>query len=262
MILKQLYVDSILSKNFTNIYPIRTMFLEKMKTTDFDATKKYTFVIPMGATEQHGPFLPMGTDSYIQDAIVAPAESALPEVIFLPTLRITCSKEHAGFPGSVWIEKETMELVLRDLCRSLTPYAKTIVVASWHGGNISLLNRFLEKYGSEFAGVRLEHLTFDSQETLKKTAELLGGPVDEHAGNSETSMMLVCDGSLVTIPSADYPKQIIENAWDTDRLEDVSKDGIVDNHPTWIVNEELGKACLEMASQELISGLERVLKAG
>ncbi len=201
------------------------MFLEQMKTADFD-----------------------------------PTEKALLEIIFLPTLRITCSKEHAGFAGSVWIEKETMELVLRDLCRSLAPYAKHIVIASWHGGNISMLNRFVEKYQSEFTGVRLEHLTFDSEETLKKTAELLGGPLDEHAGNSETSMMLACDASLVTIPPTDYPKQIIENAWDTDRLVDVSKDGIVDNHPTWIVNEELGRACLQMASQELISGLERVVK--
>ncbi len=89
---------------------------------------------------------------------------------------------------------------------------------------------------------------------------MLGGPVDEHAGNSETSMMLVCEPSLVTIPPQDYPKQKIENAWDTDRLVDVSKDGIVDNHPTWIINEEIGKQCIQMAAEELILGLQKIFK--
>lgn len=236
------------------------MFLERMKTTDFNPSQKYTFVIPMGATEQHGPFLPMGTDSYIQDAIVEPAERALPEVIFLPTLRITCSKEHEGFPGTVWIEKDTMQLVLRDMCRSLLPYAKNIVLASWHGGNVGMLNRFVEEYREEFSHACLTHLKFDSEETLKKTSDLLKGPVDEHAGNSEISMMLACDRELVAIPAMDYPKAKIQVDWDEERLVDVSKDGIVDHHPDWIVNEELGKMCLRLASQELIDGLRSILQ--
>ncbi len=231
-----------------------------MRTTDLDTSKKYTFVISMGATEQHGPFLPLGTDSYIQDAIIEQAEKVFPEVIFLPALRITCSQEHAGFPGSVWIKKDTMEIVLRNICDSLQPYAMNIVLASWHGGNISTLNRFVEKNKDLFSGVHIEHLQFDSEEVLKKTSKMLGGPVDEHAGNSETSMMLACEPLLVTIPSQDYPKQKIENAWDTDRLIDISKDGIIDNHPTWIINEELGKQCLQMVAEELVEGLRRVLK--
>jgi creatinine amidohydrolase/Fe(II)-dependent formamide hydrolase-like protein len=236
------------------------MFLERMKTADLDISKKYTFVISMGATEQHGPFLPLGTDSYIQDVIIQQVEKELPEVIFLPTLRITCSQEHAGFPGSVWIKKDTMEIVLRDICESLRPYAANIILASWHGGNISMLNRFVEKNSDLLSGTHIEHLQFDSEEVLKKTSEMLGGPVDEHAGNSETSMMLVCEPSLVTIPPQDYPKQKIENAWDTDRLVDVSKDGIVDNHPTWIINEEIGKQCIQMAAEELILGLQKIFK--
>ncbi len=237
------------------------MYLERMKTTDFDPKKKYTFVIPMGATEQHGPFLPLGTDSYLQDEIIKLAEEALPNVIFLPTLRITCSKEHQGFPGSVWVEQETMEAVLRNICNSLQINAQNIVCVSWHGGNIALLDQFVEKYKDTFLGVRLEHLRFDQEKTLEKTQELLKGPIDEHAGNSETSMMLACDESLVTLPPVDYPKQKIENAWDADRLADVSKDGIVDNHPLWIVNENIGKQCIQMASQELQEGLERILNS-
>ncbi len=235
------------------------MFLERLKTTDLDPNKKYTFVIPMGATEQHGPFLPIGTDSYIQDEIIQRAEKVLPEAIFLPTLRITCSQEHEGFAGSTWITKDTMELVLRDICSSLKPYAANILFNSWHGGNIGMLNRFVKKYAATFTGVHIEHILFDSEETLAKTAETLGGPVDEHAGNSETSMLLACEPSLVTIPSQDYPKHKIEVDWDTHQLSEISKDGIVDNHPTWIVNKEIGEQCLEMAANELIAGLRRIL---
>ena len=236
------------------------MFLEKMKTTDFDSTKKYTFVISMGATEQHGPFLPLGTDSYVQDAIIERAEKSIPEVVFLPTLRITCSKEHEGFPGSVWIEKETMEMVLKNICESLQPYAINIALVSWHGGNIGMLNRFVEKNRSSFGSIQLKHVRFDSEETLKKTSELLDGPVDEHAGNSESSMMLACDKTLVSIPPKDYLKQKINNAWDADRLVDVSKDGIVDNHPKWVVDKKQGDLFIQMAAEELIHGLHELLK--
>lgn len=236
------------------------MFLERMKTTDLDAATKYTFVISMGATEQHGPFLPLGTDSYIQDAIIERVEKQIPEAIFLPTLRITCSKEHAGFPGSVWVEEGTMEMMLRDICDSLQPYAANIVLVSWHGGNIRILNRFVEKNKDLFSGVQIQHLLFDSEEVLKKTSNLLGGPVDEHAGNSETSMMLACEPSLVRIPPHDYPKQKIENAWDSDRLIDRSKDGIVDNHPAWVINKELGETCLDLAAKELVHALQSSIK--
>lgn len=237
------------------------MFLERMKLTDFDSKKKYTFVVPMGATEQHGPFLPLGTDSYIQDAIIEQTERVVPEVIFLPTLRITCSKEHIGFPGSVWIEKETMEKVLRDICISLQPYAQNIVLVSWHGGNISMLKRFVAMNKNSFQDVHIEHLECDSEETLKKTFELLGGPVDEHAGNSEICMVLSIEPSLVTVPPKDYPKQKIENAWNSDRLVDFSKDGIVDNHPQWVINKELGEQFIQIETQQLKEKLEVIMQS-
>lgn len=236
------------------------MFLERMKTTDFDPKKKYTFVIPLGSTEQHGPFLPMGTDSYLQDAIIEPVEKRLPAAIFLPTLRISCSREHAGFPGSIWILDETMQLVLRDICQSLRPYAKNIAFVSWHGGNIVMLNRFIKNHEKTFQGVRLVHLEFDSEETTKKTTALLHGPVDEHAGNSEISMMLTCKKPLVSKPPKHYPKHYIESAWDAARLSDVAKDGIVDNHPEWVIDAKIGKKCIQMSADELKVALQKILK--
>lgn len=235
------------------------MFLERIKTTDLDPKKKYVFVIPMGSTEQHGPFLPLGTDSYIQNAIIEKAEKGVPQAIFLPTLRITCSEEHKGFLGSVWIGTDTLERMLHDICISIQPYARHIVLVSAHGGNIKTLDRFVEKNRNTFSGVRLTHLELDSKEILRKTEEMLGGSVDDHAGNSEISMMLVSNPSLVKKPSANYPKRVIKDAFSTNRVADFSPDGIVDNHPKWVVNKKLGKRCIEMAAEELKNALAKLL---
>jgi creatinine amidohydrolase len=217
------------------------MFLERMKTTDFDLKKKYTFVIPMGSTEQHGPFLPLGTDSFLADRIVQDAEAEFSQIIFLPTLRVTCSEEHEGFLGTVWITKETMNKVLFDICNSLTPCAKTIVLTSFHGGNLGLLNRFVLENKKAFGKVQVIHLAMGSEATEDKMREMIGGPTDAHAGNVEISMMLAQNESLVGTPPADYPKHIIEDGFATNRVKDFSEDGIVDNHPKWVVSKEKGK---------------------
>ena len=84
------------------------MYLQRLKTTDFEEGKKYTFVVPTGSIEQHGPFLPLGTDSYIQNAIISEVEKRVPEMVFLPTMHVTCSQEHEGFAVTVWLSYETM----------------------------------------------------------------------------------------------------------------------------------------------------------
>lgn len=236
------------------------MFLERMKTTDFKAGTKYVFIVSLGATEQHGPFLPLGTDSFLQDAIIERAEQRVPQAIFLPTIRVSCSREHEGFPGTLWFSKATMQQMLLDVCESLSPNAENIIFVSWHGGNISVLNRFVEAHQEGFAGIRLSHIMLDSQEILAETERMLGGAVDEHAGNSEISMMLACEPRLVSVPPQDYPKQRITNAWDTDHLADVSRDGIIDNHPDWLIDERIGNACIQMAAEELAKGIQQVMK--
>lgn len=86
--------------SYVYVYVIFTMFLENIKTTDFDPNRKYTFVIPMGATEQHGPFLPTGTDSFLMDHIIRDCEGFFPEIVFLPTLRYTDASSRFWCEGS------------------------------------------------------------------------------------------------------------------------------------------------------------------
>jgi len=234
------------------------MFLEEMRTTDFNEGEKYIFVIPTGSTEQHGPFLPFGTDSYIQDTITEEAEKQIPEIIFLPTIRIACSEEHEGFAGSVWLSLDTMERVMNDICKSLQPLAKKIIFTTAHGGNIEILNKFIGKYKNKFKGVDLHYIDLDNDEIERKTIELIGGPIDDHAGNTEISMMLDIRKDLTTIPQKDYPKKSIENAFETNHLKDLSEDGIADNHPKWVISNKNGKKIMQWIVEGFVEELKRI----
>lgn len=235
------------------------MFLEEMKATDLEEGRRYTFVIPTGSTEQHGPFLPFGTDSYIQDAIIEAAEKQLPDLIFLPTMRITCSEEHEGFAGSAWISLETMEHVMLDICRSLEPYADRFILTTAHGGNVEILGQFVKKYQDEFSETKLHYVDPDNDAVDQKTVELIGGPVEEHAGNTEISIMLSIRADLTTIPPEDYPKRIIEDAFKTNRLKDFSDDGIADNHPEWVIDEKYGEKILNWIIEDFVVELKKIV---
>lgn len=68
------------------------MSLKEIKSTYFKDGNKYDFIFPLGATEQHGPFIPFGTNTYIIDYLVDQAERIFPDLIILPTLEISRSQ--------------------------------------------------------------------------------------------------------------------------------------------------------------------------
>ena len=235
------------------------MILKEIKTTDLDPNKKYTFVLPMGATEQHGPFLPLGTDTYCQEAILEVAKNECKDVIFLPTLEITCSDEHEGHIGTVWITSKTMHLVLFDIVTSLQDYAKDVIFTSWHGGNLEPIDKFIQKEQKNFSHINFHHISPDTQSVLEKTKEILNGPVDEHAGNSEISMMLAVDSNLVQVPPIDYPKKQSNIDWSIPKaVKKASLDGILDDHPNWVVSKEHGKVFIELSAKHLSNEIKRI----
>ena len=101
-------------------------------------------VLPVGATEQHGPHLPFSTDPVIAEAVAGPPCSEVGEELdawLLPTLAYTKSNEHAWSAGTVWLSATTLLAVLDDIgrCVATTP-ARTLVFFNGHGGNSALLN--------------------------------------------------------------------------------------------------------------------------
>ncbi|MEI6773637.1 MAG: creatininase family protein [bacterium] len=152
------------------------MYLKELKATDFQENQKYNFLFPIGATEQHGPFIPFGTDTYITDYIIEHISKDFPEIIILPTLEFSRSQEHRGFYGTLWLTEETLERVISDICNSLKDNAKYIFFYSFHANGI-YINRFIQKYSFEnIKIINLEESNDEDEEYIKKN--ILHGPLD------------------------------------------------------------------------------------
>ena len=163
-----------------------------------------TVVLPLGATEQHGPHLPLGTDTIRALALAERlAERLGPSVLVAPTLPFGCSDEHAGFPGLLGLQHDTLARVIADLARRLTGWGvRRLVLLSAHGGNGEALDLALALLRQE-----LPDLTVRTNGDLETIAAALlevarrdGIPANAlglHAGEGETSEMLHLRPDLV-----------------------------------------------------------------
>jgi len=133
-------------------------------------------LLPIGSTEQHGPHLPLDTDSVIAHAVARQVSTALPGALVAPPLPYGASGEHAGFPGTVSIGREALRAVLVELVRSLSLWAARIVLVNGHGGNTATL------------GTAVRLLRAEGHDVAWTGCSAPGG--DAHAGRTETSVML------------------------------------------------------------------------
>ena len=115
-------------------------FWSDLATTDFaglDATRTVA-VLPVAATEQHGPHLPLSVDVDLADGIVAAALPHLPAdlpVLFLPTQAVGFSPEHARFAGTLTLKAETVLRLWTDIGDSVADSGlKKLVLFNAHGG--------------------------------------------------------------------------------------------------------------------------------
>ncbi|MEU4808984.1 mycofactocin biosynthesis peptidyl-dipeptidase MftE [Nocardia fluminea] len=139
-------------------------------------------VIPLGATEQHGPHLPLSTDSDIASAVCRRAAAQRGDLLIAPAVAYGASGEHAGFAGTLSIGQAALELLVVELCRSATDTFSRIVLVNGHGGNVETLRRAVASLRSESRDVRLFSPGY-------------GG--DPHAGRTETSIQLALRPDLV-----------------------------------------------------------------
>ena len=148
-----------------------------------------TVLVPVGSTEQHGPHLPLSTDSVIAAAAAERTATRLSgPVLVAPVVAFGNSGEHAGFPGTVSIGHEVLRMVLIELVRSLGLWAERTVLVNGHGGNVRTLNEAVAQLRAE------------RHDVAWTGCDLPGG--DAHAGRSETSVMLHLVPESVDISAA------------------------------------------------------------
>src|SRR5690606_20838050 len=92
-------------------------------------------LLPIGSFEQHGPYLPLATDTVVACTIAQAIAHAHP-VLLLPPVTISCSHEHAAWPGTVSISAATLYAIVRDVAESLRRSGvHRLVLVNGHGGN-------------------------------------------------------------------------------------------------------------------------------
>ncbi|WP_344361834.1 creatininase family protein [Streptomyces gobitricini] len=158
-------------------------------TEDAGGSHADVAVLPIGSFEQHGPFLPLMTDTLIACAIAREIAAAYP-VHLLPPVTISCSHEHADWPGTVSLSAATLCAVVRDIAGSLRRSGiEGLVLVNGHGGNYVLRNVVQESAGS---GIRMALFPgpADWEAARGKAGVLTPSHSDMHAGEVETSILL------------------------------------------------------------------------
>ncbi|MDY7106139.1 MAG: mycofactocin biosynthesis peptidyl-dipeptidase MftE [Actinomycetota bacterium] len=160
--------------------------------TTRDLDTRPIVLVPLGSLEQHGPHLPLDTDTTIAVAVaerVARARNG--DVVVAPPVAYGSSGEHAGFAGTLSIGQEALELVVVELGRSADPaWHRHLVLVCGHGGNAAPLQRAVRTLVGEGRPVSAWFLPAPP-----------GG--DAHAGHTETSAMLALDPERVLAERAE-----------------------------------------------------------
>jgi creatinine amidohydrolase len=169
-------------------------------------------VLPVAATEQHGPHLPLSVDTVLVDGVVAASFGHLPtdlKVLFLPTQAVGLSPEHARFPGTLTLKAETVIRLWTDIGESVAAAGiKKLVLFNAHGGNVSVMDIVardlrarlgLLVYSVSWFNLPLHDENGQDVNALFSPEERRFGI---HAGDIETSMMLALRPSQVDMAQA------------------------------------------------------------
>jgi creatinine amidohydrolase len=236
-------------------------------------------VLPVAATEQHGPHLPLRVDTALVDGVVA---AAVPHVaadvpaLFLPTQAVGFSPEHARFPGTLTLKAETVIRLWTELGESVAATGvKKLVLLNAHGGQVGLLDvvaRDLRArlgmlvYSVNWFGLPLSGPAGEDVNALFSAHEHRFGI---HAGDMETSMMLALAPKQVAMAQAQNFASTSEDraqrfpilgngksaklGW---QMQDYNPAGAVGNAAA--ATAEKGRAVLEAAGRALAQTLAEI----
>ena len=201
--------------------------------------------VPIGSFEQHGPHLPLDTDTRIANALaeglVASFEPG--DVLIGPTLTMSSSGEHAGFPGTLSIGADVVEHLVVELVRS-ADWSGGVVLINGHGGNSRPVQRAVNT------------LLGEGRRVLAWWPHIRNG--DAHAGESETSLMLAIAPALVRMSKAEAgrPEPLVDliDELRANGVRAVSPNGVLGDPRKATANH--GKALLTRLIIDLVAAID------
>jgi creatinine amidohydrolase len=193
-------------------------------------------LVPLGSTEQHGPHLPLDTDTRIAVAVAAAVAARLPGLLVAPALAYGASGEHAGFPGTLSMGTAVMELALVELVRSADDTAAGVVMVNGHGGNSAALRGAVRLLSAEGRQV----LAWAPRTAVAAAAGIPDAPADLHAGRAETSLLLHLAPELVRLEAG--------TRGPSPALPDLMRHGVLPLSPTGVLGDPAGANAAEGAA--------------
>jgi len=154
---------------------------------EVERRRRAVLVVPLASTEQHGPHLPLSTDTDVAVALAEGLAARCDDVVVAPAMPYGASGEHAGFAGTLSIGQAALELFTVELVRSASETFGRVLLLSGHGGNAEALSRAVDLLRSESRDVRLFSPRWRG---------------DAHAGRTETSVQLALRADRVRLPLA------------------------------------------------------------
>jgi creatinine amidohydrolase len=161
-------------------------------------------VVPIGALEQHGPHLPLATDSLLAEHIGHAAAAGLADVVVAPAFSYGCSHHHLPFGGTASLRTTTLLAGLADLVDSLLVSGfPGVFLLNGHGGNAEIVQLVARDLGVERQAYVAAGSYFQiAAERLAAAGAAELGELPGHAGAFETSLMLAAFPRLVRQSSA------------------------------------------------------------
>jgi len=244
--------------------------IAEMTSPDVGAAIKKGFttaVFAVGSNEQHGPCLPLSTDTVLGDALAEAVAGKLGKALKAPTVNVGCSEHHMRFPGTITLRKETLQHVIRDYVDGLAKHGfKRIVVLPSHGGNFGPLAEIAGELGDAHPGVKVV-VYHDLQAfagTMMRTGVGLGVSPEAsgaHAGESEVSMMMHVAGGLVKESMVSKSRGYV-GKFDEEVAMRIFQEGIGALSPIGVLGDargasaEHGKAYVEDMAEDIVKYIE------
>lgn len=234
------------------------------------AARGAPLLIPSGSLEQHGPHLPLGTDTFIATALGRLVAERLPEPLLVaPTVAPALSWHHLGFPGTVDLSREAFEAVHDAyLAAALALGVQHVFLISAHGGNFAFLGEYAKARNERGQGARLHAFAdfefyLDAMRAGARAVGLEAVETDVHAGLLETSQGLHLFPDLVGPHEGATGCVTAEEGW----LEHLFVDGVKAVSTNGVLGDprgataEAGKAIMESLASSIATWIGDTVRA-